>query len=353
MVVQWINRLGWLLFFSVPNFVEITTNFSDLIKPAFSALALYLPLTTFYPLFKWLFADVNDTKKKKESIMDYGGINLSDKTKGTGPYTCEITICKNKETGKAVKVPENHRFESTIVVGVSGTGKTSMVFEPMIARDIEKKAFFRESAKEMAFTALRTGIATLNCPYDNSYINSHFSLSMLEPNSNKEAVYYKYLGKLLYNSDSDNLVFKDLGITYVAPDPESIKHIQNVAKNFGIKTNIVDPSNADSVGLNPFVIPDASKAAIAISSILHGMYMTSNAEVSGNTHYVEEPFDTNVVSQTIENLVILLKEMYPRNHEGFLPNLEDVLKLLNDFDSVETMCKQMALEEDLRKLYSS
>ena len=29
----------------------------------------------------------------------------------------------------------------------SGTGKTSMVFEPMIARDIEKKYFFKEVSK--------------------------------------------------------------------------------------------------------------------------------------------------------------------------------------------------------------
>lgn len=351
MVVQWLNRLGWLLFFSLPNFSYVANNFSDLIKPAFTAIAMYLPLTTFYPLFKWLFADVNDTKKKKESIMDYGGINLSGKSDDTGPYTCEITICKNKETGKSVKVPENHRFESTLVVGVSGTGKTTMIFEPMIARDLERKAFFRESAKEMAFTALKTGIATLNCPYDNSYINNHFSLSMLEPNSKKEAVYYKYMKKLLYNSESDNLVFKDLGITYVAPDPESIKHVLNVANNYGIKVNIVDPGNPNSVGINPFAIPDPSKAAVAISSILHDMYADTNTEVSGVNNSVRV-FDVNFVSQAIENVVIILKEMYPRTHDGFLPNLEDVLKLLNDFDSIEALCKQIELEDNLRTQYS-
>ena len=351
MIVQWLNRLGWLLFFSVPNFVEITNDFEDLIKPAFTALALYVPLVSWHPLFKWLYTDVNDTKKKKESIIDYGGISLADTSKGTGPYTCEIEICKHKETGKSVKIPENHRFEATCVVGVSGTGKTSMVFEPMVARDLEKKAFFRESAKEMAFTALRTGIATLNSPYDNSYINEHFSLGMIKPKENKEAVYNKYMGKLLYNSENDNLVFKDLGLTYIAPDPESTKKMADVAKNFGISTNIVDPGNPKSIGINPFAIPDSSKAAIAISSILHDMYTDTDTEVSGNVHSVRV-FDTNFVSQAIENLVIILKEMYPRTHDGFLPNLEDVLKLLNDFDSIEAMCKQMELEDDTREKYA-
>ena len=35
----------------------------------------------------------------------------------------------------------------------------------MIARDIEKKYFFKEVSKEMGFTALKTGIAFLNKPY--------------------------------------------------------------------------------------------------------------------------------------------------------------------------------------------
>ncbi len=42
----------------------------------------------------------------------------------------------------------------------------------MIARDIEKKKyFFKEVSKEMGFTALKTGIAFLNKPYSNDYLN--------------------------------------------------------------------------------------------------------------------------------------------------------------------------------------
>ena len=37
------------------------------------------------------------------------------------------------------------------------------------------------------------------------------------------------------------------------------------------------------------------------------------------------------VIQTIENLVILLKEMYPRMNEGAIPNLEDLLMMLTNF----------------------
>ena len=55
----------------------------------------------------------------------------------------------DSERGKPAIIPEDKRFESTLIVGPSGTGKTTMVLEPMMARDLEKKLFFEENAKEM------------------------------------------------------------------------------------------------------------------------------------------------------------------------------------------------------------
>ena len=342
------NQLGWLLLFSVPNYSYIIANFMDLIKPAFSALAWYLPIVTFFPLFKWLYTVVDDTLYIKESIWDYGGIDLSDKSIGLGPYTCEMFLCKDRETGKNIKTPESRRFESTLIVGVSGSGKTSMMFEPMIARDIEKKYFFRESAKELGYTALRTNIATLNCPYSNDYINENFSLNMISPVPSKEKVYKAFFAKLLYYYDGDNSIYKNLGITYMAPDYESISHIKDVANNFGIKYNIIDPNDNTSIGLNPFSYQDPIKTSIAISSILKRLYAS---EDSYNLSNHDEAFMENVVTQAIENLVLLLKEVYPRLHEGDLPNLEDLLDLLNDFDLIEQMSEQMKEFPELAEKY--
>ena len=348
MFVQWMNQLGWLLLFSVPNYSYIIANFMDLIKPAFSALAWYLPIVTFFPLFKWLYTVVDDTLYIKESIWDYGGIDLSDKSIGLGPYTCEMFLCKDRETGKNIKTPESRRFESSLIVGVCGSGKTSMMFEPMIARDIEKKYFFRESAKELGYTALRTNIATLNCPYSNDYINENFSLNMISPVPSKEKVYKAFFAKLLYYYDGDNSIYKNLGITYMAPDYESISHIKDVANNFGIKYNIIDPNDNTSIGLNPFSYQDPIKTSIAISSILKRLYAS---EDSYNLSNHDEAFMENVVTQAIENLVLLLKEVYPRLHEGDLPNLEDLLDLLNDFDLIEQMSEQMKEFPELAEKY--
>ena len=55
-----------------------------------------------------------------------------------------------------------------------------MVLEPMVARDLEKKLFFEENAKEMGFTALKTGLATLNAPYNNDFLNKNFQFKYVK-----------------------------------------------------------------------------------------------------------------------------------------------------------------------------
>lgn len=346
MAIQWINGILWLLFLSVPNYVSIVTDFSQLIRPAFQVIAFY-PLFTAYPLFKWLFTVLNETKDIRDGINDYTGIDLSDKKTGVGPYTCEIILCYDKVKGKPAKIPEARRFDPALIVGISGTGKTTMVFEPLIARDLEKKFFFKEVSKEMGFTALKTGIAHLNRPYNNDYLNEHFTLNMLTPAEGKEALYKAYMNKMIYTDSgpAGRIVYKDLGLTSISPDIESITHMIEVAKNYGLDVNLIDPNDANSPGLNPFIFEDPSLTAIAISTVLKGLYNTTHTDV-------EQAFRENTASQAIENLTILLKIMYPRLHNGDMPNLEDMLRLLNDFDLVEDMCKQMEAIPELSEEYS-
>lgn len=350
MLVQWINQIAWVLFFSVPKYSYIIQNFYELVKPAFSAIAWYIPIVSFYPVFKWCYMVINDTQKIRESIWDYGGIDLSNTKEGYGPYTCEILLCKDTETGKLIKTPESRRFESSLVAGVSGSGKTSMMFEPMIARDLEKKFFFRESSKEMGYTALRTGIATLNRPYSNEYLNENFNLNMLVPNPAKEKIYKAFLSKMILNSSNGNYSYKNIGITYMAPDYESISHIRDVADNFGISYTIIDPNNPDSCGLNPFVFKDPVKASLAVSAILHRLYV-SDMPVNTPTNNAMNTITVSLANQAVENLVILLKVVYPKVNDGALPTLEDLYNLMNDFSLVEKTAKVLEDDEELSEKY--
>ena len=349
MLIQWVNQLSWYLLFCVPGYKYIITNFMDLIKPAFSAFAWYVPIVTIFPLWKWIYMFVNDVKPVQDSIKDYKGVSLGPSPDGLGAYTCENTLCRNLGTGKMVRIPELRRYESAAIIGVSGSGKTSMIYEPMLARDLEKKYFFQEASKEMGYTALRTGLALLNKPYSNDYLNANFSLNMLIPVSGKEKLYKAYISKLVYFQDSSNTIYRNLGITYLAPDYETIAHMTNVADNFNIKYRIVDPNNPDSVGLNPFASGNPIKTSIAISSIIKRLVQSEDR--ADQVVSVDESFSQTIMTQAIENLVLLLQEMYPRLHDGEIATLADLLAMLNDFDLIEDMVKKLQENEELAKEY--
>ncbi len=344
MFMQWLNQFLWIFLFSLPNYVGIVGNFMDLIRPAFTAIAWYLPIITFKPVFRKMYKSFADTKDIKDSVGDYNGISLSSDGNKVGPYTCEMFLCKDTETGKIIKIPESRRFEAMLVVGVSGSGKTTMAFEPMIARDIERKYFFKEASKELGFAALKSGIASIREPFSNEYINKNFSLNMLEIKEGKEKIYNTYLDKLIYSSSGGKNIYKDVGLTYVAPDFESISHIIEVLDNYNIPYNLVDPNDMNSIGLNPFVFEDPIKTSIAISAVLKRMYETNQVTV-------QQAFYQNITTQAIENLSLLLKEMYPKTHNGLLPNLEDLLMMLNNFELVEQFCEKMKKVPELAEKY--
>lgn len=345
MFTQWLNMGAWLLLISNPGYVDLVTNFSDLIRPALTSITLLFPILIVPKIFNFLYFGVNDSNDMSRSIWDYGGIDLSDKKQGHGPYTCEVYLCQDSETSAQITIPEASRYQSMFVCGSSGSGKTSLVYEPLIARDLDRKFFFREVSKEMGFTALKTGIATLKGPYDNDYLNTHFNLNMLIPTSGNEDVYKGYMKKMILDT-SGEITYKNCGITVVSPDREISDNMINVCKNFKLPYKVIDPSDKTSVGLNPFVYDNPNKIAITISSVLRTMLDISKEQPS-------ETYRESVVIQAIENMAILLKEMYPRMNQGMLPNLEDMLKMFNNFDLVEKMCEILAHDDELKEKYST
>ena len=346
MITEWFNKLCWLGLISLPGYTTIATDFAYLIKPALSSIAIALPLCTWFKLFDKLYKTVNDSKVFTDSLADYEGISLSDKKVGWGPYTNEILIGTDKDHGNNVKLAEIRRFESTLVVGVSGAGKTSMIFEPWVCQDINKKFFYRETSKTLAFAALKAGIATLNAPYDNDYINSNFSLNMLIPVDSKAKLFKAYFNKMILAETNSKIIFRDLGITYMSPDYETIDKISKVCDNFGFNYNIIDPDNPNSIGLNPFSFDDPVQTALAISTVLKGFYTDKNPEQ-------EIMYRENLSNQIIENLAILLKIEYPKLNNEKLPNINDMLALLNNFELIEKMCKILENDPVLSKKYEN
>jgi len=348
MIVQGVNRLIWFGLLSLPGYAVLATEFSELFRPALTAIAIYLPLTTVPVLFKFLYVKVFDTRLLQESIWDYGGIKLTNVTTGTGAYACEMYICTDKETGAKATIPEDSRFNQFLVVGPSGTGKTSLVFEPMVARDIEKKYFFYTTAKEMGYTALKTGIATLNAPFNNDYLNENFNLNMLSPVQGKEALYKAYMKKMILGESNGKYIYRTLGLTSISPDYESISHMIEVAENFNMKYHIVDPNDRNSIGLNPFVYENPLKAAGVFGYVLKAMYQ-------GTLDNIDKVNLENDAIEALENTCTLLKASYPIIYKDrdYLPTLEDVLKLFRNMDAVEDMCNKLKAIPEIEEEHAS
>ena len=346
MVIEWTNKVVWFGIIRLPNFVHFVQDFSYLIKPALSSISVAIPLGSWVTLFNFLYKGVAQTKAKKDSICDFTGINLADLSKGWGEYTDELYLGISKDKGKKIKLCEEKRFEHVFVCGVTGSGKTTLMFEPWIAQDISKKAFYAQSSKALAFAGLRTGICTLKGPYSNEYLNKNFSLNMISPSDSKKKLFNSRVSNLIYAKSGNKVIYRNLGLTYIAADNESFAKIAKVCDCFNVSYNLIDPLNPDSVGLNPFANASPAKAAGSIITILKGIYPDELTKAF-------EVYQQNLISQIITNLAILLQVIYPKINDGKIPTLVDLMKLMSDFELIEKLCSILEINKDLSEEYSS
>jgi len=173
---------------------------------------------------------------------------------------------------------------------------------------------------------------------------------MLVPNSAKEKLFKAYLNKMILDSSGDHYTYKNVGMTYMAPDYETVANMTKVAQNFNLSYNLIDPLSPTSDGLNPFVYKDPIKASLAVSAILHRLYIADMPK-QPNINNSLNTIDMSLSKQAVENLVILLKVVYEKVNEDALPTLEDLYNMLNDFSLVEKTAKVLESDEKLKEQY--
>lgn len=348
MLAQISSNLIWYILATAFGNAQITRawlEFPNKLVYTITVGSIYLPLIFASIAFGMTMVAINGPDSK-DVLTNANPISDKPKAMATGQFTCEVKVCTDASSGKDIIVPENRRMEATLIQGATGTGKTSTLLLPMCASDLEKKYFFNEAAKEIAFEALQKGYAYLDVPYSNEEINEHFSLGMLKPVKGKEEELDNLLKDLVKCKDpsTNQFIYKDLGITVVEPDGKYVSDFKKVAENYGIEVLTIDPADPNSYGMNPFVNDSPEKVASIISTVLKGMYDSEN---SGS----ENVFFGQVTQQALENLAILLKLMYPRMNGGEMPTLEDMLKMLYDYNIVETMCEEMKKDHELAEEY--
>ncbi len=345
LIITNINRIVWAILEKLPNYTILMTECPELFGPALKTLCFVIPFISLFNYIDYALLVLRDDDINK-GVVGFCGMKVNKPKSDKGIFTCENIICKDPETLKPIVVPEKKRMESTLVQGATGTGKTAMVLLPMSARDLEKKYFLREYSKKLGYGLLKKGIAYIEGPFSNEYINLNFSLNYLQPKKGHEKEFYSELKDVILYKDSETgeVVYRGVGVTVVENDGSYVTNFTNVAKNFDIDVLTIDPADPEhTLSMNPFAIPDPAKVASIIADVLKSMQQSEGAK--------EEAFFSNLTSDAFQNLSILLKEMYPRLHNGELPSLEDVLDMLYNFDKVEEMTEDMKKIPELAEKY--
>ena len=330
---QLVNQGAWILFLSVPGYEKIVHEDLRLVKAAFTALSLMVPFYAVDKVFFWFRYFVVEDGEFYDALIKQGGFKLGPAKKKSGPYSFEAVIARDNIRGNFAAISEQGRFEHTLVVGPTGSGKTALYMEPMVARDIEKKFFFRNAVKSLSHALLKAKIAQIKPEYHNLDINENFELKMLEPVKGRERLFHTYLAKIKMNLDENDMTPKDVGIIYLAPEIESIEKMIKVANNYGVPYKLIDPLDPDAYGMNPFTNPDPEGCSVVVSAMMSSIMGAAQGDST-----LRDNFDAN---RAVENLTILLKTTYTEKYGQMLPTLEDLYKLLSNFDLVQVMVEEM------------
>ena len=143
-----INVGFWALLDSIDKYAQNAFYLSEFAISAVRILCLVVPFRLAFSIADYLLG-IYESEDLTKSIAGFVGLTISGNKKKDGTFSCDTVIGTAKGTAIPIVVSEKKRYESTLVQGATGTGKTATVLLPMSALDLEKKFFFREYAKKI------------------------------------------------------------------------------------------------------------------------------------------------------------------------------------------------------------
>ncbi|WP_160358731.1 type IV secretory system conjugative DNA transfer family protein [Clostridium chromiireducens] len=164
----------------------------------------------------------------------------------------------------------------------------------------------------------------------------------------EKEMYYKFNVNVTQHNDG-KIIYRDLGVTVVAPDGGLPSNTIDIAMKNGVKVHKIDPKMEEIekgtvAKFNPIMVGTPEKAADVISSILVAMEQSTGKD--------SNPYFTNASIRAIRNIVILLRVTYPKLR-GKNPTLVDVLDILNNFNLVREYVEELQKDSRLELRWRS
>ncbi len=156
----------------------------------------------------------------------------------------DLDYIRDMKTGRSITIFELDRFVHELIIGASGTGKTSSTILKSIVCDINQKV------ENM----------TKRLPKIMNFVRNGKGEVYTEPNRPVDE--YSVVPKKEYEKELDDIKKRapDCGVTFMAPDNETMEDVIKLTEVRNLPINVLDPAkehtnkNVRMVGINPFYI---------------------------------------------------------------------------------------------------
>lgn len=244
----------------------------------------------------------------------------------------DVAILRDvKNYGKVMPMYEEDLFTHLLLLGASGTGKTSSCIIPMIICLLKRKVENREKRERLLLELVRQGRAYIKGPVAHP---TEYDIVPLE----------EYRGQFRKAYER----FPDCGITCVSPNEAIGDKVVELCGECGIAVNMIDPTRAypgkhvDHVGLNPFYVPldlpEEDRAVVIVNQakVFSETLITVNeaSEDGGGEKYFRD-LNTSVTS----NIAIICMLFANINHRQ--TNIGEVQECIIDFKRLFPMVKEI------------
>ena len=263
-------------------------------------------------------------------IVD-GGILEFDRLQGDSKYLINIKVVKDtiELSEKEIEITQSTTLEYIKL------GK----FKDVLLTTKEQEKFNEENKiKDDDFNSTSELSKIVTEEKEDNFI---LKLPKLE-NGIKYKVFIKKKG-------SGEIIYRNLGVTVVAPDGGLPEDTVKIGAEHGIKVHKIDPKMSEInkgqiAQFNPLLGDRPAKTADIISSILVSMEQSDGA--------ASKAYFVNASVRAVRNVVILLKVMFPIV-EKREPTLNDVRRMLSDFNAVVPYVEQMKRNKKLSRRWES
>lgn len=239
----------------------------------------------------------------------------------------KIEIILNVFQNKLIKETINLNFEKNIDKFIDNS-----LFDINIIKNPYTEKYINEDGEE----EIRYIQKEIGTSQSNKDIYSEYLDISIKPKGDN---YSNHSIEIIVNEESNGkIIYRDLGVTVIAPDGGLSKDTVEIAEENNIKVHKIDPKKEEIdkgyiAKFNPLLVGSPEKAGDIVSSILVAMEQNSGKDAN--------PYYTNASIRAVRNVIILLKVMYPIIHNGKNPILTDALEILNNFKLAENYVEKM------------